>query len=251
MWPLEEGRKLGPAPPGSRRVQHHPPCDPGLLRPWLRPSRDRSFCVCRMRWEGRVLCPGQGRGVSPPVPSLEWASPSPSQPARRPAPPGPAELGSLRSWALCAGHESFLPPEAGRPPARTGLLVGESHLFWLWPLDGKTGGEAQDRGARSWEGAGASPGLAEGREAAASRLCVPPNLSSCPRSPGALSVGLCAVSSGGRAGSFPCLHRTPWGLPLARGVRGCGLSDVIRLVACLVLRRPTCQAEGVEPVIQP
>lgn len=64
-------------------------------------------------------------------------------------------------------------------------------------------------------------------------------------------MGLGAVSSGGRAGSFLCLHRTPWGLPLARRVRGCGLSDVIRLVACLAPRCPTCQAEGAEPVTQP
>lgn len=181
--------------------------------------------------------------MSPPVPSGEWACPSlPSPPV-----PGGRLFQAPRSQALCAGYVSFLPPGEGPPPAGRGLLVGESHLFRLWPSDIKTGGDTGEWGAHPGKGLGPAPAT---RSLGDKRLLLlglrAP--SPCPGRPGALECGpgsrvLRGASRGwagaGDVGRGSCPHPctpclAPWCLTRAHRVRGYGLSDVIRLVAALV-----------------
>ena len=135
----------------------------------------------------------------------------------------------------------FLPPGEGRPHARRGLLVGDSHLFRLWPPNIK---KKKRRSRRGW-GVGCQvlemPGSGASLRAPGGARPQSPQTWLHPRDPGALGLGpACRVceplpgAGGCRLGVPACAHSSVTSGPRAWG-RGFRLSDGIRIAAHFAL----------------
>ena len=171
-------------------------------------------------------------------------------PSRRsrsiPFPPPAGDLLCSRGSRPCGDGLSvrstcgFLPPGEGRPHARRDLLVGDSHLFRLWPHDikkKKGAAEAREWGAKSWKCLGQGPA----RGPPGVRGHGAPRPGSTPETQEHLALGL-RVSSvsrfpgpgGCRLGVPACAHTSVTSGPRAWG-RGFRLSDGIRIAAHFAL----------------
>lgn len=190
--------------------------------------------------------------MSPRGPPLERACPSPPRPHQAASSaatlPGPAELGCLcrvRAASCLRGRAGHMPGEAfwwaTAICSGSGLPTGketEKEKVGSWVLDpGNDRVQGRPRAHWGWRVGG--EGFCLG-----GHVC-PRTLGSIPRPQELLTLGLCLASPsvlpGGwqvlgawGASSCPHLHHflAPRCLALAHGVRGCGLSDAIRIVAC-------------------